>query len=132
SVYGLLAEGIRLDPERYWIEFDLRPEARFHDGEPVTAEDVVFSFELLMEEGNPFYRGYYVDVENVVALDHDTVRFEFANNDSRELPLIVGQLPILPKHYREERDFSAPTLARRPGSGTDCIALADPRRPLVD
>ena len=131
SVYGLLAEGIRLDPERYWIEFDLRPEARFHDGEPVTAEDVVFSFELLMEEGNPFYRGYYVDVENVVALDHDTVRFEFANNDSRELPLIVGQLPILPKHYWEERDFSAPTLARHPGSGPYYIASVEPGRRIV-
>ena len=131
SVYGLLAEGIRLDPERYWIEFDLRPEARFHDGEPVTANDVVFSFNLLMEEGNPFYRGYYAEVENVVALDSHSVRFEFSTNHSRELPLIVGQLPILPKHYWEERDFSTPTLARHPGSGPYRIASVEPGRRIV-
>ncbi len=131
SVYGLLAEGIRLDPERLWIEFDLRPEARFHDGEPVTADDVVFSFNLLMEEGNPFYRGYYADVERVEALDAHTVRFEFASNHSRELPLIVGQLPILPQHYWEERDFSSPTLDRHPGSGPYRIAEVEPGRRIV-
>ncbi|MCE8031772.1 MAG: extracellular solute-binding protein [Halomonas sp.] len=131
SVYGLLAEGIRLDPDRLWIEFDLRPEARFHDGEPLTADDVVFSFNLLMEEGNPFYRGYYADVEDVVALDRHTVRFEFASNHSRELPLIVGQLPILPKHYWETREFGTPTLARHPGSGPYRIASVEPGRRIV-
>ncbi|RCV87520.1 extracellular solute-binding protein [Billgrantia montanilacus] len=131
SVYGLLAEGMRLDPDRFWIEFDLRPEARFHDGEPVTAEDVVFSFNLLVEEGNPFYRGYYADVESVEALERHTVRFEFATNHSRELPLIVGQLPILPKHYWQEHDFSAPTLARHPGSGPYRLAEVEPGRRIV-
>ncbi|PMR77568.1 hypothetical protein C1H69_02685 [Billgrantia endophytica] len=131
SVYGLLAEGIRLDPERYWIEFDIRPEARFHDGEPVTAEDVAFSFELLIEEGNPFYRGYYADVERVDVIDRHTVRFEFATNHSRELPLIVGQLPILPKHYWEEREFGSPTLARHPGSGPYRLAEVEPGRRIV-
>ncbi|MCG6657175.1 ABC transporter substrate-binding protein [Halomonas campisalis] len=131
SVYGLLAEGIRLDPERYWIEFDLRPEAHFHDGEPLGAEDVVFSFELLRDEGNPFYRAYYADVEGVEALDAHTVRFTFRSNHSRELPLIVGQLPVLPKHYWEERDFSAPTLARHPGSGPYRIGEVDPGRRIV-
>ncbi|WP_445157727.1 extracellular solute-binding protein [Halomonas sp. E14] len=131
SVYGLLASGMRLDPERYWIEFDLRPEARFHDGEAVTAEDVVFSFYLLIEQANPFYRAYYADVERVEALDRHRVRFEFSNNDSRELPLIVGQLPILPKHYWESRDFTAPTLARHPGSGPYRIAEVEPGRRIV-
>ncbi|MFY0988915.1 extracellular solute-binding protein [Halomonas sp. C05BenzN] len=131
SVYGLLAEGIRLDPDRHWIEFDLRPEARFHDGEAVSAADVVFSFELLTEQGNPFYGAYYADVERVEALDERTVRFEFATNHSRELPLIVGQLPILPRHYWQERDFSAPTLARHPGSGPYRIAEVEPGRRIV-
>ncbi|TFH86843.1 ABC transporter substrate-binding protein [Billgrantia azerbaijanica] len=131
SVYGLLAEGIRLDPERHWIEFDLRREARFHDGEPVTAEDVVFSFNLLIEEGNPFYRGYYAEVERVEALDAHTVRFTFRSNESRELPLIVGQLPILPEHYWADRDFSSPTLERHPGSGPYRIAEVDPGRRIV-
>ncbi|SDJ80099.1 extracellular solute-binding protein [Billgrantia gudaonensis] len=131
SVYGLLAEGIRLDPERHWIEFDLRPEARFHDGEPVTAEDVVYSFDLLIEEGNPFYRSYYAEVAEVEALDDHTVRFRFSSNESRELPLIVGQLPILPRHYWAERDFSAPTLERHIGSGPYRIAEVDPGRRIV-
>lgn len=131
SLYGLLAEGIRLDPEREWIEFDLRPEARFHDGEPVTAEDVVFSFSLLTEQGNPFYGAYYADVESVTALDADTVRFDFASNHSRELPLIVGQLPVLPKHYWEGRDFTSPTLDAHPGSGPYRIAEVDPGRRIV-
>ncbi|PXX95306.1 extracellular solute-binding protein [Halomonas sp. LBP4] len=131
SAYGLLAEGIRLDPERHWIEFDLRPEARFHDGEPVTADDVAFSFELLTEQGNPFYGAYYAAVESVVALDAHTVRFEFANNHSRELPLIVGQLPVLPRHYWQERDFTAPTLDRHPGSGPYRIAEVEPGRRIV-
>ncbi|WP_299311068.1 extracellular solute-binding protein [uncultured Halomonas sp.] len=131
SVYGLLAEGMRLDPERTWIEFDLRPEARFHDGEPVTAEDVVYSFELLTEQGNPFYGAYYADVESVTALDERTVRFDFAEVHSRELPLIVGQLPVLPKHYWETRDFTAPTLAAHPGSGPYRIAEVDPGRRIV-
>ncbi|WP_249322331.1 extracellular solute-binding protein [Halomonas sp. PGE1] len=131
SVYGLLAEGMRLDPERNWIEFDLRPEARFHDGEPVTADDVVYSFELLTEQGNPFYGAYYADVESVTALDERTVRFDFAEVHSRELPLIVGQLPVLPKHYWEERDFTAPSLAAHPGSGPYRIAEVDPGRRIV-
>ncbi len=131
SVYGLLAEGMRLDPGREWIEFDLRPAARFHDGEPVTADDVVYSFELLTEQGNPFYGAYYADVESVTALDEHTVRFDFADVDSRELPLIVGQLPVLPKHYWEARDFTAPSLAAHPGSGPYRIAEVDPGRRIV-
>lgn len=131
SVYGLLASGMRLDPDREWIEFDLRPEARFQDGEPVTAHDVVFSFELLTEQGNPFYGAYYADVAGVTALSDQTVRFDFAEVHSRELPLIVGQLPVLPKHYWQEHDFTAPTLAAHPGSGPYRIGELDPGRRIV-
>jgi len=131
SSYGLLAEGIRLDPQRRWIEFDLRPEARFHDGEPVEASDVVFSFETLTEKGQPFYAGYYEDVTKVRALDDDTVRFEFAPNNSRELPLIIGQLPILPEHYWADRDFSATTLDPLLGSGPYRISEIQPGRRIV-
>ncbi|WP_419866542.1 extracellular solute-binding protein [Halomonas citrativorans] len=131
SVYGLLAEGVRLDPDREWIEFDLRPEARFQDGEPVTAYDVVFSFNLLREEGNPFYASYYAGVDNAIALNEHQVRFEFSSTESRELPLIVTQLPILPRHYWEPRDFTAPTLATHPGSGPYRISDVDPGRRIV-
>ncbi|MYL24098.1 ABC transporter substrate-binding protein [Halomonas alkaliantarctica] len=128
SLYGLLASGVRLDPDREWIEFDLRPEARFHDGEPVTADDVVFSLGILREEGNPFYRNYYAGVEDAVALDDHRVRFRLNDTDSRELPLIVAQIPILPRHYWESRDFTAPTLDKHPGSGPYRIETVDPGR----
>lgn len=131
SLYGLLAEGVRLDPERQWIEFDLRPEARFHDGEPVTAYDVVYSLDLLREEGNPFYASYYAGVEEVIALSEHQVRFTFNDSESRELPLIVAQLPILPRHYWEPREFTAPTLAAHPGSGPYRISDVAPGRRIV-
>ncbi len=131
SSYGLLAEGIRLDPQRRWIEFDLRPEARFHDGEPVEASDVVFSFKTLTEQGQPFYAAYYEDVTGVRALDDDTVRFEFAPDNSRELPLIIGQLPILPEHFWRSRDFSATTLDPLLGSGPYRISEVQPGQRIV-
>ena len=81
---AILAGGIRLDPDRHWMEIDIRPEARFHDSSPVTAEDVVFSFRLLRDQGQPFYRAYYAGVDQVEALDDDTVRFEFSDNDGCE------------------------------------------------
>jgi microcin C transport system substrate-binding protein len=131
SLYGLLAEGVRLDPDREWIEFDLRPEARFQDGEPVTAYDVVFSLNLLREEGNPFYASYYAGVEEAIALNEQQVRFTFNDTDSRELPLIIAQLPILPRHYWEPRKFTSPTLAAHPGSGPYRISEVDPGRRIV-
>lgn len=131
SMYGLLAEGIRLDPDRRWMEFDLHPEARFHDGTPVTAADVVFSFRLLRDEGEPFYRAYYADVTSVKALDEHTVRFEFAEKNSRELPLILGQLPVLPEHFWKDREFATPTLDPLLGSGPYRIAHIEPGQRIV-
>ncbi|RTR04977.1 extracellular solute-binding protein [Halomonas nitroreducens] len=131
TMYGLLAEGIRLDPDRQWLEFDLHPEARFHDGTPVTAEDVIFSFETLTEKGQPFYGAYYADVTEVRAVDEDTVHFDLAASESRELPLILGQLPVLPAHYWEGRDFEATTREALLGSGPYRIAQVDPGRRIV-
>lgn len=131
SMYGQLAQGIRLDPDRQWIEFDLHPEARFHDGEPVTADDVVFSFTTLTEQGQPFYGAYYNDVIEVRAVDEHTVHFDLAESESRELPLIIGQLPILPAHFWEGRDFEATTRDALLGSGPYRIAEVDPGRRIV-
>ncbi|MBZ9538082.1 MULTISPECIES: extracellular solute-binding protein [Modicisalibacter] len=131
SMYGLLASGVRLDPDRRWMEFDINPGARFHDGTPVTAEDVVFSFRLLRDEGQPFYAAYYADVTSAQALDDDTVRFDFAKANSRELPLILGQLPVLPKHYWANRDFTRPTLDKPLGSGPYRIAAIKPGQRIV-
>lgn len=131
TMYGLLAEGIRLDPQRRWVEFDLRPEAHFNDGEPVTAEDVVFSFETLVSKGAPFYRAYYHDVTKAVAVDEDTVHFDLGDTKSRELPLILGQMQILPKHFWEGRNFEAVTRDALLGSGPYRIAQVDPGKRIV-
>jgi microcin C transport system substrate-binding protein len=120
--YGLLAEKIEKAPDNAWVRFYLRPEARFHDGQPVTAEDVKFSFDTLMSKGAPMYRGYYADVEKVEVENPQRVRFVFKQAGNRELPLIVGQLPVLPKHWWAERDFSKGNLDVPLGSGPYKVA----------
>ena len=115
--YGLLAESIEWPEDRSWVIFDLRPEARWHDGRPVTADDVVWSFETLVKQGLPQYRFYYGSVEKAEKLGERRVRFVFKERNNRELPLIVGQLPILPKHYWAEHDFGKTTLEPPLGSG---------------
>ena len=117
TVYGLLAEKIEKGPNNEWVRFHLRQEARFHDGEPVEAEDVVFTFETLLAEGAPHYRAYYADVEQVVAESQRRVRFDFKHSGNRELPLILGQLPVLPKHWWNEREFTSGSLEPPLGSG---------------
>lgn len=117
SVYGLLAEKIEKGPNNSWVRFHLRPEARFHDGKPVTAQDVVFTFETLMSQGAPHYRGYYADVAKVTAESTRRVRFDFKHAGNRELPMILGQLPVLPKHWWDGRDFTSGSLEPPLGSG---------------
>lgn len=117
--YGLVAQSIEMPEDRSWVVFNLRPEAKWHDGEPLTAHDVVWTFNTLMEKGAPFYKAYYASVENVEAENDHRVKFTFAEGVNMELPLIVGQLPILPKHYwsAENRDFGATSLTPPLGSG---------------
>jgi microcin C transport system substrate-binding protein len=115
--YGLIASQIEKAPDNSWVRFYLRPEARFNDGHPIRAEDVVFSFETLMKSGAPMFRGYYADVDQVIAEDPLRVMFKFKHNKNRELPLILGQLPILPKHFWENRDFGKGNLVIPLGSG---------------
>ena len=115
--YGLIAQSMEWPEDRSWVVFNLRPEARWHDGKPITAEDVIWSFDILTDKGRPFYRFYYQAVDKAEALSTHQVRFVFKESGNRELPLIVGQLPILPKHYWNERDFTRTTLKPPLGSG---------------
>ncbi|RAU45765.1 MULTISPECIES: extracellular solute-binding protein [unclassified Pseudomonas] len=120
--YGLIASTIEKAPDNSWVRFYLRPEARFNDGHPVRAEDVVFSFETLIKDGSPLYRSYYADVDKVVAEDPLTVLFTFKHTNNRELPLIIGQLPVLPKHWWASRDFNKGNLEIPLGSGPYRVA----------
>ncbi|WP_293265938.1 extracellular solute-binding protein [Neptunomonas sp.] len=117
SQYGLLAASVDMPASRESITFFLRPQARFSDGNPVTAEDVIFTFNLLLEKGAPFYKSYLGDIENIEAIDPLTVKFHFKNNGNRELPLIVGEIPIFAKHFWKDRDFSTPSIDIPIGSG---------------
>lgn len=129
--YGLIAETITLAPNNSAATFTLRPEARFHDGTPVMAEDVVFTLNTLKEEGHPFYRAYYRDVTEVRALDDHTVRFQFADGNNRELPLIIGQMPVLSKAYYGTRPFNQTTLTAPIGSGPYKVNDLDPGRSIT-
>lgn len=119
TMYGDIAETIQTPENRKWVIFTIRKEARWHDGQSITAHDVVWSFETLTEKGSPFFKAYYADVEKVQALDDNTVQFTFRIPNNRELPLIVGEMNILPKHYwtADGRDFAATTLEAPLGSG---------------
>ncbi|MBV9654522.1 MAG: ABC transporter substrate-binding protein [Acetobacteraceae bacterium] len=117
TTYGHLAEVIEIPEDRMWVAFELRPKARFHDGKPVTAEDVVWTFNTLRELGRPFYRQYYADVESVTAENPRRAVFRFKSNNNRELPQILGEMAILPKHWWQGRDFTQPLTEPPLGSG---------------
>ncbi len=115
--YGLVAEKILVSPDNMGMTFILRPEARFQDQSPITAQDVAFTFNLLVQEGNPHYAQYYADVDRVETPDDKTVNFFFTSGNNKELPSILGQLPVLSKKYWQHRDFSASSLDIPLGSG---------------
>jgi microcin C transport system substrate-binding protein len=131
SEYGLVAETIETPPDRSWVAFTLRPEARFHDGSPITAEDVIWTFEALRTRGHPFFRAYYAQVARAEKVGDRKVRFHFAGGDNRELPLIVGQMPVLSKAYWTRKGFEKTTLEPPLGSGPYRVASLEPGRSIT-
>ena len=129
--YGLLAETIEWPDDRSWVAFTLRKEAKWHDGKSITPEDVIWTFNILMEKGHPFYKYYYGDVVEVLKVGDLKVRFNFKGNTNLELPLIVGQLPVLPKHYWETKNFEETTLDIPIGSGPYKIKSFDAGRSIA-
>ncbi|MFZ3035366.1 MAG: extracellular solute-binding protein [Parvibaculum sp.] len=122
SLYGLLAESIDVPDDRSSVTFRLRPEARFSDGTPVTIDDVIFSLEILRDKGRPNYKSYFSKVTKIERADAHSVRFDIApeadgGGPDRELPLILGLMPILPKHVYAHRDFKKSGYDMPVGSG---------------
>jgi microcin C transport system substrate-binding protein len=131
SQYGVVAETIEMPADRSWVAYTLRNEARFHDGSPMTVEDVIWTFETLKSKGHPFYRSYYAQVVKAEKTGDRKVKFSFGPGDNKELPLIVGQLPVLSKAYWSKRDFEKTTLEAPLGSGAYKIESLEPGRSIT-
>ena len=125
TLYGIIAESIEVPEDRSWVAFNLRPEAKFHDGQPITAEDVVWTFHTLVEKGQPFFKAYWGDVKNVVAESDRRVKFEFAVKGNAELPLIIAEMVVLPKNYWEGKIFDQSSLEIPIGSGPYKVGRID-------
>ena len=125
TLYGLLARSVETDDTRSYVTFHIDPRARFSDGQPVTAEDVLFSWALLRDKGRPNHRQYYSKVAKAEAPDPLTVRFDLSAND-RELPLILGLMPILPKHAVDVATFEETTMTPPIGSGPYRVSAVKP------
>lgn len=117
TAYGLIAQSIEYPEDRSWAIFNLRPEARFHDGSPITADDVIFSFNTLIKHGHPRYAQNYQDVEKAEKLAIRRVKFTFKGTDTRAMPLRVGELPVLSKAFWQGRNFEKSLLEPPLGSG---------------
>ena len=117
AVYGLVAQSAEVAADRSSVTFRLRPEARFADGSALTADDVVFTFDVLKEKGHPLYRVQLRDITKAVALDAHIVRYTFTGTQTRDLPLVAASLPILSKAYYATREFDQTTLDPPLGSG---------------
>jgi microcin C transport system substrate-binding protein len=129
--YAHLAASLEIAPDRMSVAYNLRPEAKFQDGVPVTAEDVAWTFNTLREKGRPNYRQYYAEIADVTVENPHRVVFHFKSTDSRELPLIVGEMPVLPKHWWATRDFTAPLQEAPMGSGPYRVDRYDMGRTTV-
>ena len=123
--YGHLAQVIETPADRMWVAFELRPEAKFSDGTPVTAQDVAWTYQTLLAQGRPSFPIEMADVKDVVVESPRRVVFHFKTNTNRQLPLIMGGLPVLPQHWFKGRDFTRPLQDAPIGSGPYRIAHFD-------
>ena len=126
TLYGLLARSVETDDARSYVTFRLDPRARFSDGKPVLAEDVLFSWALLRDKGRPNHRQYYAKVVSAEAPDPLTVRFDLGGANDRELPLILGLMPVLPRHAVDPLTFEETTMAGPIGSGPYRVSAVRP------
>jgi microcin C transport system substrate-binding protein len=130
SYYGLIADSVTLAPDRSYADFTLNRAAKWDDGQPITADDVVWSFNTLKEKGHPIYRIQFKPI-TIEKLNPRTVRFHFDDKTRRELPLIAASMPVLPQHYYEKVPFDKTTLQPPLGSGPYRVQSIDPGRAIT-
>ena len=131
AMYGLIARSIEVPEDRSFAIFHLDPRARFQDGSEITAEDVVFSYEILVEKGSPVYRQYFSQIEGAEALDELTVKFTFKPGNNRETPMTAAGISIMPKKFWDGKDFSKTTFELPVGSGAYKVASIEAGRRIT-
>ena len=131
TLYGLIAQSVETDAARSYVTFTINPAAAFSDGKPITADDLIFSWQLLRDRGRPNHRIYYAKVVKAEALDARTVRFDFSGSGDRELPLILGLMPVLPRHAINPETFEETTFVPPVGSGPYVVAAVDPGKSVT-
>ncbi|MGO8954506.1 MAG: extracellular solute-binding protein [Rhodomicrobium sp.] len=131
SLYGLIAESVETPEDRSSVTFQIRPEARFADGTPVTPEDVLFSWSLLKSKGRPNHRIYYAKVAAAEKLGERGVKFSFAGGGDREMPLIMGLMPVLPRHALTEESFEKTSFDKPVASGPYVVSEVSPGASIV-
>lgn len=133
SMYGLIADGVDISKDRRTVTFTINKKARWHDGKPITAHDVKWTFEQLMEKGSPFYKAYFADVDGAAVINDHTITFKIKNPKNRELPLILSQLVVAPQHDFEKdgHDFGSANLTPPLGSGPYKIKSITPGAEII-
>ncbi|WP_428641477.1 extracellular solute-binding protein [Roseibium sp.] len=131
SLYGLLAQRVRMPDSREWIEFELNPDARFSDGSPVTVDDVIFSLEVIRDKGRPPYRNWYAAIKEKVVTAPNRLKLVFENGENRELPLLISLAPIFSKKHTDAENFDKSTLTPPVGSGPYTFKTIEPGRLVV-
>ncbi len=131
TLYPQIASGLEVPDDRSWVIFHIDERARFSDGRPITADDVLFSFELLRERGRPNHRSYYRKVVRADLIDRVTIRFDLSGDDDREMPMILGLMPILPRHAVDVATFEETSLTPLLGSGPYIVAEVKPGESLL-
>jgi peptide/nickel transport system substrate-binding protein len=131
TLYGLIARAVETDAQRSYVTFYLDPAARFSDDQPVTVEDVIFSWQILRDKGRPNHRTYYAKVAKAEAVGERAVRFDLSGSDDRELPLILGLMPVLAKHAIDPETFEETSFQPPLGTGPYVVGEVDPGKSVT-
>jgi microcin C transport system substrate-binding protein len=131
ALYGYVAKTVELPADKSWVVFELREQATFNDGSRITADDVVFTFNILVKKGHPQYRIIFADVKEVASISPDRVKFTFKKKGNRDLPLQLAGLPVLSKAYYSQVPFDKTTLNPPLGAGPYEAEKVDPGRTVV-